>query len=262
MNRQAAEANWTVLSSYNGDIQKALESQHRSQLGYGSEFRSSSTLEPLFHSHCLWPKMQTILKSGAIFPLDPIDESSRKLDLDEALKMGNHKGAIKQPQILENLMADDVHRGFSLPIPLERVSEIPDAIMAPQNVARQNTIDETGQIIEKDRLTHDQSWVYTSGTPSMNDRVREIELTPVQFGRTSLRTIHYIVALRRRHPGIRIYMNKFDFRSAYRREHVNWKMAIQTITQMITAAVAFINLRLTFGGKACPSVWCDLAEPT
>jgi CRISPR/Cas system CSM-associated protein Csm5 (group 7 of RAMP superfamily) len=50
MNRQAAEANWKVLSSHNGDIQKALESQHRSQLGYGSEFHSSSTLEPLFHS--------------------------------------------------------------------------------------------------------------------------------------------------------------------------------------------------------------------
>eukprot|EP00978_Attheya_sp_CCMP212_P038010 scaffold184178_cov26-Attheya_sp.AAC.2 len=57
-------------------------------------------------------------------------------------------------------------------------------------------------------------------------------------------------------------MSKFDFKSAYRREHVNWSMAIQTITQMITAAVAFINLHLTFGGKACPSVWCDLAEPT
>eukprot|EP00978_Attheya_sp_CCMP212_P035728 scaffold157205_cov39-Attheya_sp.AAC.1 len=30
---------------------------------------------------------------------------------------------------------------------------------------------------------------------------------------------------------------------------------------MITAAVAFINLRLTFGGRARPSRWCDLAEP-
>jgi hypothetical protein len=56
-------------------------------------------------------------------------------------------------------------------------------------------------------------------------------------------------------------MNKFDWKVAYRREHVSWKMAIQTITQMITAAVALINLRLTFGGRACPSRWCDLAEP-
>lgn len=263
MNRQAAEANWKVLSSYNGDFKKALEAQHRSQLGYGSEFRSPSILEPLFHNHCLWPNMKQILTKGAIFPLDPIDETTRKIDLTEALQMGNHKGAIKQPQVLENLMADDVQRGFSLPIPVERVIELDHAVMAPQNVARQNSIDETGKIIEKDRLTHDQSWVYSSGAPSMNDRVREVELTPVQFGRTSLRMIHYIVATRRRHPNTKLFMNKFDFKSAYRREHVlNWSMAIQTITQMITAAVAFINLRLTFGGKACPSVWCDLAEPT
>eukprot|EP00978_Attheya_sp_CCMP212_P012087 scaffold30026_cov53-Attheya_sp.AAC.2 len=48
-------------------------------------------------------------------------------------------------------------------------------------------------------------------------------------------------------------MKKFDWKSAYRREHVNWSMTIQTITQMITAPVTFINLRVTFGGKACPS---------
>eukprot|EP00978_Attheya_sp_CCMP212_P038009 scaffold184178_cov26-Attheya_sp.AAC.1 len=111
--------------------------------------------------------------------------------------MGNHKGAIKKTQVMENLMAGDVQRGFSLPNPLERVIELDHAIMAPQNDARQNSIDETGKIIEKDRLTHDQSWVYTSGAPSMNDRVREVELTPVQFGQTSLRMIHYIVVTRR-----------------------------------------------------------------
>eukprot|EP00978_Attheya_sp_CCMP212_P038259 scaffold187950_cov44-Attheya_sp.AAC.4 len=81
-------------------------------------------------------------------------------------------------------MAEDVFRGYSLLIPLEKVIEIAGAIMAPQNVASQNTIDETGQIIEKDRLTHDQSWTFSSGTPSINDRIREDEITPVQFGRT------------------------------------------------------------------------------
>eukprot|EP00978_Attheya_sp_CCMP212_P032147 scaffold124038_cov24-Attheya_sp.AAC.3 len=57
-------------------------------------------------------------------------------------------------------------------------------------------------------------------------------------------------------------MNKFDWKPVYHRDHVNWSMTIQTITQMITTPIAFINLRQTFGGKACPSVWCNLAEPT
>eukprot|EP00978_Attheya_sp_CCMP212_P036241 scaffold162830_cov52-Attheya_sp.AAC.11 len=101
--------------------------------------------------------------------------------------MGNHKGATKDPQILEKLMKEDVFRGYSLPIPLAKVTEIPGAIMAPQNVARQNTIDETGKIVRKDRLvTHDQFWTCSSQALSMNDRVREDELTPVQFGCTMI----------------------------------------------------------------------------
>eukprot|EP00978_Attheya_sp_CCMP212_P033569 scaffold135986_cov35-Attheya_sp.AAC.1 len=40
--------------------------------------------------------MKQILTSGAIFPLDPINETRTwKIDLTAALKMGIHKGAIK-----------------------------------------------------------------------------------------------------------------------------------------------------------------------
>jgi hypothetical protein len=262
MDQSAAATNWKILQQHNGDLKQALAAQSRSQLGYGSEFRPTEILEPLFQSHCLWPNMKSILDDGAAFPLEPINEDLRKLDLTEALAMGNHKGATKEPQILENLMKEDVFRGYSLPIPLNKVVEIPGAIMAPQNVARQNTIDETGKIVGKDRLTHDQSWTYSSQAPSMNDRVREDELTPVQFGRTMIRVIHYIVNTRRRHPEAKMYMNKFDWKAAYRRAHVSSEMAVQTITQMISAPIAFIALRLTFGGRACPSRWCDLAEPT
>eukprot|EP00978_Attheya_sp_CCMP212_P016940 scaffold44783_cov43-Attheya_sp.AAC.3 len=263
MDKSAAATNWKILQQHNGDLKQALAAQSHSQLGYGSEFRPTAILEPLFKSHCLWPNMKSILDDGAAFPLEPIDEELRKLDLAEALTMGNHKGATKEPQILENLMKEDVFRGYSLPIPLNKVTEIPGAIMAPQNVARQNTIDETGKIVGNDRLTpHDQPWTYSSQAPSMNYRVREDELTPVQFGRTMIRVIHYIVNTRRHHPKAKMYMNKFDWKVAYRRAHVSSEMAAQTITQMISAPIAFVALRLTFGGRACPSRWCDLAEPT
>eukprot|EP00978_Attheya_sp_CCMP212_P039055 scaffold199454_cov24-Attheya_sp.AAC.1 len=165
--------------------------------------------------------MKAILSNGATFPLEPLDEELRKKDLEEALAMGDHKGAMKQPQALENLMAEDVFRGYSLPIPLEKVTEIAGAIMAPQNVARQNNIDETGQIIKKDRLTHDQSWMFSSGAPSINDRIREDEITPVQFGRTVSHVIHHIVSTRTQHQTKQSYMNKFDWKAPYQREHVN-----------------------------------------
>jgi hypothetical protein len=254
MEQSAAVANQKISQHHNGDLKQALATQSHSQLGYGSEFRPMEILEPLFQSHCLWPNMKSILDDGVFVPLEPIDEELRKLDLAEALVIGNHKGATKEPQILEKLMKEDVFRGYSLPILLDKVTEIPGAIMAPQNVARQNTIDETGKIVGKDRLTHDRSLtVYSSQAPSMNDRVREDELTPIQFGRTMIQVIHYIVNTRRRHPKTKMLVKKIDWKAAYRRAHVSLEIAVQTITQMISATIAYFTLRLTFGGQACPS---------
>ena len=48
--------------------------------------------------------------------------------------------------------------GFGLPLPIHAIHQIPGALMAPMNIIRQNTIDETGRVVEKDRLTHDQSY--------------------------------------------------------------------------------------------------------
>eukprot|EP00978_Attheya_sp_CCMP212_P032071 scaffold123562_cov41-Attheya_sp.AAC.1 len=98
MNRQAAQKNWTVLQSFNGNLKEALAAQQTTQLGYGSEFCPPELLEPLFSSHVLWPNMKAILSNGATFSLEPLDEELRKKDLDEALAMGNHKGAMKQTE--------------------------------------------------------------------------------------------------------------------------------------------------------------------
>ena len=45
------------------------------------------------------------------------------------------------------------------------------------NIMTQNTIDEHGRIVEKDRLTHDQSYQLGSGT-SVNSRVDKDDLLP------------------------------------------------------------------------------------
>ena len=50
--------------------------------------------------------------------------------------------------------------------------------MAPMNIMHQDTIDETGQVVEKKRLTHNKSYEFGSGT-SVNSRVRSDELLPV-----------------------------------------------------------------------------------
>ncbi len=44
--------------------------------------------------------------------------------------------------------------------------------MVPMSIMAQNTIEELGQIVPKDRLTHDQSWKWSSGT-SIDSQVKK-----------------------------------------------------------------------------------------
>jgi hypothetical protein len=105
----------------------------------------------------------------------------RKSDLAEALTFGNHKGATSKPELLRQLIEKDVIHGFGLVIPLSTVNYIPGALLAPMNIMKQNTIDEFGNIIPKDRLTHDQSYKWSSGT-SVNSWVQFSSLLPCRFG--------------------------------------------------------------------------------
>jgi hypothetical protein len=96
------------------------------------------------------------------------------------------------------------------------------------NIMEQNTIDEHGSIIPKERLTHDQSFKWSSGT-SVNSRVDFDKLLPCQYGACLRRLANYAVAARRKYPNKRILATKVDYKSAYRRCHLNHKTAVQTI---------------------------------
>jgi hypothetical protein len=70
------------------------------------------------------------------------------------------------------LIAKDIKYGYSLPVPLSSAQLILGLVMAPMNIMEQNTIDKFGRIIQKDRLTHDQSWKWSSGT-SVNSCIQK-----------------------------------------------------------------------------------------
>ena len=107
--------------------------------------------------------MSKILTNGLKWPLEPLDEASRRADVNEALSFGNHKGASLQPDLLRRLISKDVHYGYCRPLPLAKATKIPELLIAPMNIQKQNTIDENGKIVEKDHLTHDQSFKWSSG---------------------------------------------------------------------------------------------------
>jgi hypothetical protein len=258
----AAKHNWEILEKHDRNLGEAIDAHPRSPLSYGSEFRPTGIIEGLFRRYPLWDRLLKILECGVDYPLTPIDPKIAQLDLIEALSKGNSKGAKENPAVMESLCTGDVEHGFSLVIPSDKVILIKGAQVAPMNVANQNSINELGEIIEKDRLTHNQSWKGSASGLSINSRVISSELQDCMFGHCFLRLCHHIVDIRLRHPLIAIFIQKVDWKSAYRRAHYNWRTAIQSITQAVTSKIAYIALRLTFGGKACPNEWSVISETT
>ena len=55
--------------------------------------------------------------------------------------------------------------------------------------------------------------------------------------------------------------SKIDYKSAYRRRHLNAEAAVQTCTQLLLEEnLTIIALRLTFGGSPCPYEWGVMSE--
>ena len=131
--------------------------------------------------------------------------------------------------------------------------------MAPMNIMKQNTIYEHVRIIEKGRLTHDQSYKWKSDT-SVNSRVRKDKLLECRFGSCIKRLEKWAVAARRKLPGKRILASKIDYKSAYQRCHLSAETAIQTCTQLSDEKLAIIALRLTFGGAPGSYEWGVISE--
>ena len=165
MSMEAAERNYLLLKKYNGSLGTAIRAQGDSPMSMGSEFRTLDVLRAIYGRHPVWGRMASLLEDGSSWQLDPIDEELRQSDLQEALEFGNHKGAKQNPSLLLELVSKDVKHGYAVTFPLSKAVSIPGISLAPMNIMHQNSIDESGRIVEKDRLTHDQSFMFAAPTP-------------------------------------------------------------------------------------------------
>ena len=246
---EATKQNLAVLEKYDYNLGRALEAQQDSPLGPGKEFKPPDVLESVFGLHPLWQRMKDFLNDGSKWPLDEISKEERAKDLNEALTFGNHKGASAKLELLLKLIGKDVKYGYSVPIPLKSAKLIsglemaPMNIMAhaPMNIMAQNTIDESGQVIPKDQLTHDQSWKWKGSGTSVN-RTRKELLQETRYGFCIWHIVNWVVAARTKYPGQRILASKIDYKSAYRRGILHFKMALKTATQLPDEAIAIITL--------------------
>jgi hypothetical protein len=152
--REAALHNAIVLKSYNFNIDQATRAQEGSQVFYGSEFKHFSLLQELLEHHPHWNSLRNILKNGATFPLLPISQEERLRDLSFHKGRGNHKSVSKNLMKINNIISDEINRGFALPLPPEILYCIPNASLAPLGCIEQESINELGEKIPKFRMTH------------------------------------------------------------------------------------------------------------
>ena len=257
LSKEAALHNSSILQTHNYDMTRVIGAHLNSNISYGSEFRSVTTLAPLLHRSPFWNDIKSSLSKGARYPLERISNSRRRSDLEEAITRGNHESAKANTPVLTKLLKKDVNLAFQLPVTIDAIRKVPHACIAPYGLISQQSIDELGEILTKYRAAHDQSFQFSSRN-SVNDRVKRDQLLDLIYGDMLRRIIHYIHSLRFHHPTKIILIGKYDFTSAYRRLTF-WGHSAAASSSIIDD-IGLISLRLTFGGSPCPFLWCPIAE--
>ena len=143
---EAAAHNAKIIKSFNFDMEKATQSTPNTILSYGSEFKPWAALHPLLKAHPQRQALQNTIIHGISYPLIPIDEQSRLIDLEYMIARGNHKSAqVKEnDKSLDKAFDKEIHNCWMLPIPIDIIKQIPGASVTPLGVAVQFTINEKG----------------------------------------------------------------------------------------------------------------------
>ncbi len=243
-----------------GSLKQALDTNKDSPLGMGSEFRKISTVKQIFKHHPIWPRMKSILANGSHWPLEHLDKDLQKADVNSTIEFVNHKGTSNNPVLLRELVEKDFRYGYCIPLPLQKAKLIPDLLFAPMNIQHQNTIAKTGKIIDKERLTHNQSYKWGSGTSVNSRTIKEFPM-PCVYGTCLKQLINWTVATRRKYPNKRIMASKIDFKSAFQHCNLSAATAIQCCTQLSFEDLILLYLHLTFSGSPCPNKWGVFSKP-
>ncbi len=88
-----------------------------------------------------------------------MSDELQKEDITFHCQRSNHKSAQKHHNILDKIINEDIEKGFALPLPINILYDILNALLAPLRCIEQDTINELGERIPKFRMTHDQSFL-------------------------------------------------------------------------------------------------------
>jgi hypothetical protein len=256
---ESLEFNSRLIESYGNDFEAFLSDQVGTTMSYGAEFRPIDQLKRVLGTHPNFVFFRSILENGMPYHFTrDLSEEERVIELKLQLARGNHKSAKEKWSEASDLLLKDVVHGFSMPVQASKVVDIKGAMVEPCGITSQFKLQPDGSRKLADRLTQDLSYAMSSDDASVNSRIKMDEYTEMIYGWCLGRVVHYIVSLRLQYPGQKIYISKYDYSDAYRRIHHAASAAVQSI--IVIGEVAYIALRLTFGGSPNPPTWCSFSE--
>ena len=253
------ESNAELLKKHDYNVEQLIGAHQKTTLGHGSEFRPIAQLEKVLGGHPHFPFFRKILTHGMDYSVvEDLTPKEQFEELHANLLRGNHKSATSDPETTKSQLHKDVKHGFSMPFPADQVQKLVGAQVQPCGLARQFALQADGSRVLKSRLTHDLSYELTKPNASVNNRIDMEKYPEMVFGWCLPRIIHSVVALREKYPTTRILICKYDFSDAYRRVTHSGKAAAQSI--LVFDDVAYLALRLSFGGAPNPPTWCAFSE--
>jgi hypothetical protein len=259
LSEEAIRKNTELLRGCNLDMNQLLSQSQDTTLGFGSEFRPIEQMEKVLGRHPNFEFFSNVLANGMDYHFkSELTEDERRAELAAIITRGNHQSVQEDSGEVAKLLAKDVLHGFSLPVSPDVVPNIVNAMVQPAGVVKQFSLREDGSRTLKRRLTQDLSFPLTSPDASVNNRIDMDAYTKMIYGWCLTRIIHFIIALRLAHPTLPIFIVKYDYSDAYRRIAHSASAAAQSI--IVFAGVAYIALRLTFGGSPNPPTWCAFSE--
>ena len=90
--------------------------------------------------------------------------------------------ASTRPDLLAELVQDDINTEFQVPFPVNLVRMIVNRVLSPYGITDQSSINKVGERIEKNCIIHDQSFEFSEGN-SVNVRLICDDFLELRYGR-------------------------------------------------------------------------------
>ena len=174
------------------------------------------------------------------------------------LEKGHNKSAKGKSTFIQEALDKEIKKGWQIVVPTDQALDIKNLNFVPTSVAQKFThVDKIDKIITKGRLAHDCSQPSASGQ-SINNMINDEELEECKFGSVLIQIIHDIHLLRHQFPETKIFMNKYDLDTAYRRLSVVAQFAV--MCAIAFKQLTYISFRLCFGAKPAPGLFSMVSE--